>query len=381
MTSRYAAALSVHPVAFEAVGAVAGEILEQLEGERPDLVVCFVSRHHVPAFADIASGLRAILEPDVLVGATAVAVAGGAREIEDEPGITVWAANWGGGRASGFSLDVRREGDAVRVEGWPGDLEAGSTVLFLADPFTFPVVELLDQCNELLPGVHVIGGLASAGAMPGGNRLVLDDRVVPGGAVGVVLSPAIGVRTIVSQGCRPVGSPFTVTKAEGNVVHELGGQRAIARLEELVARADDRDRELLAQGLHVGVVVDEHKTEFERGDFLVRAVLAADQRSGALTIGDDVGVGQVLQFHVRDSDSATDDLVAALGSRCAGAGLLFTCTGRGRRMFGSPDHDTGVVEEQLGPMALAGAFCAGEIGPVGGRNFLHSFTASLALFD
>jgi small ligand-binding sensory domain FIST len=182
-SSRYAAALSAHPVAFEAVGAVAGELLEQLDGERPDLVVCFVSRHHVAAFADIASGLRAILEPDVLVGATALAVAGGGREIEDEPGITVWAANWGGGRANGFSLDVRRVGDGVRVEGWPGTLESGSTLLFLADPFTFPVTELLDQCNQLLPGVHVIGGLASAGAMPGGNRLVLDDRVVVGRSV------------------------------------------------------------------------------------------------------------------------------------------------------------------------------------------------------
>jgi small ligand-binding sensory domain FIST len=205
---------------------------------------------------------------------------------------------------------------------------------------------------------------------------------VQSGAVGVVLPPEIGVRTIVSQGCRPVGSPFTVTKAAGNVVLELGGQPAIARLEELVARADERDRALLAEGLHVGVVVDEHKTEFERGDFLVRAVLAADRRSGALTIGDDVSVGQVLQFHVRDADSADDDLLSLLeGSRDTNAALLFTCTGRGRRMFKQPDHDTNAVEDQLGPVALAGAFCAGEIGPVGGRNFLHSFTASLALFE
>ena len=97
--SRYAAALSMHPVAFEAVGAVAGEVLEQLDGDRPDLLVCFVSRHHTEAFADIAAGLRALLEPDVLLGATAVAIAGGSREIEDEPALSVWAADWGGGQA------------------------------------------------------------------------------------------------------------------------------------------------------------------------------------------------------------------------------------------------------------------------------------------
>lgn len=386
MPPRYAAALSVHPVAFEAAGAVAGELLEQLDGERPDLLVCFASRHHTGAFADIARGLRAILEPDVLVGVTAYSIAGGPREVEDEPALSVWAADWGGGNARGFALDVARQTDGeghggVVVAGWPRDLEPGSTVLLLADPFSVPVAELLAQCNEHLPGVHVIGGLASAGMMPEGNRLAFDDRIARSGAVGVVLAPAVGVRTLVSQGCRPVGSPFTVTKAEGNVVFELGGQRAIARVEALVAMADERDRELLAHGLHVGVVVDEHKTEFERGDFLVRAVLAADERSGAITIGDVVTIGQVLQFHVRDADAADDDLRALLSRETEPHGaLLFTCTGRGRALFGDRDHDTGVVEELFGPVPLAGAFCAGEIGPVGGRNFLHSFTASLALF-
>jgi small ligand-binding sensory domain FIST len=387
VASRYAAALSVHPVAFEAVGEVAGALLEQLDGDRPDLVVCFVSRQHLAAFTDIVSGLRAILEPDVLVATTALAVAGGAREVEDEPGLSVWAADWGGGHARGFMLDVARhrdrEGhDGVRIDGWPRDIAAGSTLVLLADPFTVPVTDLLAQCNESLPGVHVIGGLASAATMAGGNRLALDDRVVREGAVGIVLPPELRVRTLVSQGCRPVGSPFTVTKAEGNVVLELGGQRAITRLEELVAFADERDRSLLADGLHVGVVVDEHKSEFGRGDFLVRAVLAADHRSGAITVGDDVTVGQVLQFHVRDADSADDDLTAALaGAHPVHAALLFTCTGRGRRLFGHADHDTVAIEDAFRPVPLAGAFCAGEIGPVGGRNFLHSFTATLALFE
>jgi small ligand-binding sensory domain FIST len=380
-SSRYAAALSMHPVAFEAVGAVAGEVLEQLDGDRPDLVVCFVSRHHVEAFPDIAAGLRAILEPDVLIGATAVSIAGGPREIEDEPALSVWAADWGGGHASGFVLDVQSTPDGVRVEGWPTDLADGATVLLLADPFSMPVADLLALCNERVPGLRVIGGLASAGNVAGSNRLALDARVVPSGAVGVVLPPDIPVRAVVSQGCRPVGSPFTVTKSDQNVVAELGGRSAIARLEELVAMADERDRALLARGLHVGIVVDEQKSEFERGDFLVRSVLGADHRTGTVTVGELIDVGQVLQFHVRDAEAADEDLselLAGLGS-VRGA-LLFTCNGRGVHLFGHPDHDTGLIEEWLGPVPLAGAFCAGEIGPIGGRNFLHGFTASIALF-
>jgi small ligand-binding sensory domain FIST len=383
--SGYAAALSMHPVAFEAVGAVAGEVLEQLDGNRPDLLVWFVSRHHVEAFADIAEGLRGLLEPDVLLGATAVAIAGGSREIEDEPALSVWAADWGGGHAGGFVLDAQPDAGGVRVEGWPADAGREATVLLIADPFSFPVADLLSLCNTRVPGLRVVGGLASAGTMPGTNRLALDDRVVRSGAVGVVIPPDVAVRTIVSQGCRPVGSPFTVTKSERNVVYELGGRSAISRLEELVAAADERDRALLARGLHVGIVVDEHRGAFDRGDFLVRAVLGADQSTGALTVGEDVDVGQTLQFHVRDADAADEDLAALLdgvgmGAPVGGA-LLFTCNGRGVDLFGRPDHDTGLIDARLGPIRLAGAFCAGEIGPIGGQNFLHGFTASLALFD
>jgi small ligand-binding sensory domain FIST len=385
--SRYAAALSTHPVAFEAVGAVAGEIIEQLDGDRPDLLVCFMSRHHVARFTDIAKGLRALIEPDVLIGATAVSIAGGSREVEDEPALSVWAADWGGGRANGFVLDVSSYVDpegttGVRVDGWPTDIASDATVLLLADPFSFPVADLLALCNERIPGLRVVGGLASAGSMAGTNRLALDDRITDRGAVGVVLPPEVAVRTIVSQGCRPVGSPFTVTKAERNVVAELGGRSAIARLEELVAAAGTEERELLARGLQMGIVVNEHRTEFDRGDFLVRSVLDADHRTGTVTVGEQVEVGQTLQFQVRDAEAADEDLAALLAGvdRGVRAALLFTCNGRGVQLFGRRDHDTGMIEEWLGPVPLAGAFCAGEIGPVGGRNFLHGFTASIALF-
>jgi small ligand-binding sensory domain FIST len=380
----------MHPVAFEAVGAAAGEVLEQLDGDRPDLLVCFVSRHHVEAFADIIEGLRAILEPDVLIGATAESIAGGAREIEEQPALSVWAADWGGGHASGFALDVQHEVDeegagAVRIHGWPADLPGDATVLLLADPLSLPVADLLSLCNARLPGLRVIGGLASAGSVPGANRLALDDRIVRDGAVGVVLPPEIAVRTIVSQGCRPVGSPFTVTKSDRNVVLELGGRSAITRLEELVGAADERDRALLARGLQVGIVVDEHRVDFDRGDFLVRSVLGANQSTGSVTVGERVEVGQTLQFQVRDAEAADEDLAALLGRLGAGTkvggALLFTCNGRGIHLFGHPDHDTGLIDAHLGPVPLAGAFCAGEIGPIGGQNFLHGFTASIALFD
>ena len=379
--TRFASALSQHPIAANAVGEAAGEILEHLDGEGCDLAVCFASTHHVGAFEDIGPALRNILEPRVLVGGTAVAVAGGPHEIEENPALTVFAARLDGATLTPVTLRVQETPDGAALTGWPSlDQSPGSLLLF-ADPFTFPVDAFLQRVNRDLPGLQIIGGLASAAGSPGGNRLVLDDHVVDEGAVGVFVDGGgIQVRTLVSQGCRPIGRPYVVTRGDQNLIEELGGKPAIERLQELAGAASEEERELLRRGLHVGLVVDEHKAEFSRGDFLVRNLLGADESSGALAVGEQVSVGQTVQFHVRDAGAADEDLREMLTGVDAEAALLFTCNGRGRHLFTVPDHDAGMVENLLGPIPLAGAFCAGEIGPVGGRNFLHGFTASLALF-
>jgi small ligand-binding sensory domain FIST len=386
--TRFASALSQHPIAANAVGEAAGEILEHLDGEGCDLAVCFASTHHVGAFEDIGPALRNILEPRVLVGGTAVAVAGGPHEIEENPALTVFAARLDGATLTPVTLRVQETPDGAALTGWPSlDQSPGSLLLF-ADPFTFPVDAFLQRVNRDLPGLQIIGGLASAAGSPGGNRLVLDDHVVDEGAVGVFVDGGgIEVRTLVSQGCRPIGRPYVVTRGDQNLIEELGGKPAIERLQELAGAASEEERELLRRGLHVGLVVDEHKAEFSRGDFLVRNLLGADESSGALAVGEQVSVGQTVQFHVRDARAADEDLrralereAAALAGRQAAGALLFTCNGRGSRMFAEPDHDAGLVAAVLGEIPVAGLFCAGELGPVGGRNFLHTFTASIALF-
>ncbi len=310
LVNRYAAALSLHPTPVEAVGEVAGEILERFDGESPDLVVCFASPHHVGPFEDIAGGLRKLLEPQVMMGCTAVAVAGGGREVENAPGLSVFAASFAAGTVQGVALDATETSEGFQIVGWPDTVGARGTLLMLADPFSFPIPDFLGLCNARVSDLTVIGGLASSANGPGGNRLVLDDRITTRGAVGIMCSEDVPVRAVVSQGCRPIGQPFTVTKAERNLVHELAGQPAMKRLEELVAASGEDERELMRQGLHVGVVVDEHRLDFRRGDFLVRNLLGADQKTGALAIGETVGIGQTVQFHVRDASAADEDLRA-----------------------------------------------------------------------
>jgi small ligand-binding sensory domain FIST len=243
----------------------------------------------------------------------------------------------------------------------------------------FPVDDAVDVLADQAPHLQVIGGMASAGLAPGANRLVVGGEIHTDGAVGVLVPPDRAVTTVVSQGCRPVGDPYVVTRAEGNVIAEMGGTPALVRLDELFRCLGDHDRGLVQQGLHIGRVIDEHKADFGRGDFLVRNVIGADRATGAIAIGDVVPVGATVQFHVRDAASADEDLLGLLSGVRGDGALVFTCNGRGTRLFGRPDHDAELVADVVGG-AAAGMFCAGEIGPVGRRSFVHGFTASLAIF-
>ncbi len=195
------------------------------------------------------------------------------------------------------------------------------------------------------------------------------------------------LQTVVSQGCRPIGERFLITRAEGNVIFELGGKSALECLQQVYAGLSAEEQALARQGLHIGLAIDEHKSEFDRGDFLVRNVVGADQDSGSIVVTDLMIEGRTVQFHVRDRETAGEDLQWLLTTRenridkkpVAGA-LLFSCNGRGKRFFGVSDHDVTAVRKQVGDIPLAGFFAQGEIGPVGGKNFLHGFTASVALF-
>jgi small ligand-binding sensory domain FIST len=315
----------------------------------------------------------------------AEAVVGGAREVESGPAVSLWlAADLG--PVETFSMQFVRTPSGGAFGGYRFEPGRSGVYLMICDPFTFPASDLLAHLNQHVPGALVMGGIAGGGLRPGQSRLFLDGRVLSGGAVGARL-PGAEVHPLVAQGCRPVGDPYIATRAEGNVIRELGGRPPLDRLRELAAALPGRERELLAQGPQVGMVINEYRAELRQGDFLIRGLAGADPGSGAIAVGDEVEVGQTVQFHVRDAGSADEDLrralqreAAALGGRRPAGALLFTCNGRGSRLFAEPDHDAGLVAKILGDIPVAGFFCAGELGPVGGQNFLHAYTASIAVF-
>lgn len=309
---------------------------------------------------------------------------GAGREIEEGPAAVVWAASMPGAKISTHHFEVQQEDEGFRVLDLPDAADLGDAMIVLADPYSFATEALLGSLEEISPGMPVLGGLASASAV-GSASLFREGEVLNGGAVACSLS-GISILPCVSQGAAPVGPEMTITAAHANVIEELASKSAIERIEEAIAGLDLRERQLAASGLMLGIVIDENQPEYGRGDFLVRPIIGADSEAGTLAVGEQVRVGQTVRIHIRDGASADEDLRDALraqaealgGTRPAGA-LLFTCNGRGSHMFEVPDHDASAIEDALGAPA-GGFFCAGEIGPVGGRNFLHGFTATMAVF-
>ncbi len=378
---RFASALSRHPVTSLATGEVVGSVLEAI-GERPDLVVVTVTRPHAGALEDVVATIDALLHPLALIGCAAESVVGRGSEVEELPGVSLWAGQVG--PLVAFPLTaIRQADDEWRFDGWPDPFGfAPTAALMIADPFTFPADEFCAELREDRPGLAVIGGYASGAAGAGGTRLAVGDRIRDSGAVVVLLGPATEIVPVLSQGCRPFGKLLTVTRVEGNLVLEIAGRPAmecmVDQIGEHLGRADIAGIE--GNGILLGRCVDGSVLDPRPADLLFRALLGVERATGALSVGDRVPLGSAVQFALRDAQTASDDLVAALDGRSADAALLFTCSGRGTRLFDIPDHDAAAVARSLGPIPLGGCFAAGEFGPVGGGNFVHSFAASMALF-
>jgi small ligand-binding sensory domain FIST len=383
---QFAVALSKTVETEFAARAVAEDIRAQLSTASIDIACLFFSAHHAEQAGVLARTLTRTLAPRLLIGCSGEGVIAGAEELETGPAITVWAGVLPDVNLYPLRSSFSPTRDQFQLLGWPKPEVEAASFLLLAVPFSAPVQDILGILEERYPGTKAIGGLAGGGQEAGMNRLVLNDQVLDGGCVGVRLSGAVDIRPIISQGCRLIGDRFVVTKAERNLIHELGGVPALERLQAVFESLTEEDRQRAHRALHLGIVIDEHRNRFERGDFLIRNLLGADRTTGAVAIGDVVREGQTVQFHLRDAESATEDLNSLLATDRAvhrrpplGA-LMFSCCGRGRGLFGRPNHDAAATMERLGPIPIAGFFAQGEIGPIGNRNFLHGYTASLALF-
>ncbi|MBS0190369.1 MAG: FIST N-terminal domain-containing protein [Phycisphaerales bacterium] len=418
---RIASALSAQPETTSAVDAACEDCIAQLGGAGCDLAMVFFSSHHVEQAQGISARVAEVLRPAHRIGVSAESVLAGGIELERAPGISILAMSLPDVRVTTFTsdsfppLEAKEPEHAVVLAGGIGAAEDSAATFVFADPFSIPTLALVPALNRARrrgadgkPRGFVLGGLASAAKAPGGNAFFLNRRTERFGAVGVTLSGAIEVSSIVSQGCRAVGAPLVITRAKNNLILQLGGRPAREVMKDVVMQMTPAERGALSTGLFLGRVINEYKDRFGRSDFLIRAVTGEDPASGAIAIGDFVRAGQTVQFHVRDSQTASQDLALLLDSqrlyeRPAG-GLLITCNGRGTRLFSEKNHDAGAVSRAFGQVVageqlakpgamitsssmpagasfpLGGFFAAGEIGPVGSESYLHANSACLALF-
>jgi small ligand-binding sensory domain FIST len=382
---------SERPRLSDAAEEVGEAIRSQLGDAEPHLAVVFASRHHLQGHTELAELLGTELPKALLIGCCARSVIGGGRELEERPGLSVTVAHLPGVKLSPFHLEAddlpSPKADASEWHAALGlsALQAPSFVL-LPDPFTFDPEHLVRGLDVAFPGSRTIGGLASGGTHPGEHALHLGSRVYRSGVVGVALSGAIEMDTIVAQGCRPIGNPMFITRCRENMLHEIDGRPSVEVLRELYETLKEGDQKLFRTSLFLGIEMKHSQEEYRQGDFLVRNLVGVDHESGALVVGAILQSTQVIQFHLRDAHTSAEDLERRL-SRYRGEGrgqpegaLLFSCLGRGMYLYGEPDHDTGVFRRQVGDVALGGFFCNGEIGPVEGKTFLHGYTSSFGIF-
>jgi small ligand-binding sensory domain FIST len=326
-----------------------------------------------------------------LIGCVVAGVIADSIEVEDGPSMSLWAATWNETVSiESFHLTATNTPDGPSLFGWPDTLldadPKRSVMLLMGDPFTLPVNDLLlPHVNDVHPGLRVVGGMASGANAPGQTTLLAGNRVVNHGGIGVLLRGLTGLEVAVSQGCRPIGRRLIITKGRGNVIEELSGLQPVVYIHDLYHELPPEDQKLFRGGLHIGMAMSEYRESFGRGDFLIRNLHRIDPETGAVMVTDRVRVGQSIQFQLRDATTAHEDLVALLQgikdrTTKIGSCLLFSCNGRGSRMFGAPNHDAKTIQKLFGPIPLSGFFASGELGPVGEKNYIHGFTVSAALF-
>lgn len=387
---KWASAISTERYLDRAVNEACDRIEAELAGLPPDLVLLFASPHYTGAWAD-ASGTIARRFPGArLIGCTGGGIIGAGRELEGTPAVSLTAAHLPGVTLRTFHLEGAEIGDtpdddARLVERTGVSSTEEPTFVLLTDPFTFDSNALVRRLDALYPRAVKLGGLASGGRHAKDNVLFFNMSIHHSGAVGVSMTGNVTVDTVVAQGCRPIGQPMLVTRHDDNVILELGSKPALAVLRDLFNGMDARDRELAQSSLFVGVEMRDQR-EYHQGDFLVRNIIGVDAKRQGIAIGAVLTPWQVVQFHLRDATTSAEDLArlldrtkSSLPGTPEGA-LLFSCLGRGEHLYGEAGHDSRLVQQRFGTIALGGFFCNGEIGPVGDRTFLHGYTSAIGLF-
>jgi small ligand-binding sensory domain FIST len=362
-----------------------------LGNRQPSLGLVFMTPRYFAHARQILEILQVHAHLPLLAGCSSQALIAGGEEIEENAGLTVGLYHLPGAKLEAFHFKQEHVDEANGPAYWHHEtgIGPGETNGWLAfgDPFGLDSDSWLRLWNEAYAPLPILGGLASGDFAARATQVYLANEVFDEGVVTVSIGGDVTLASVISQGCTPIGETWTITKADQNLIYEIGNRPAYTVLAETFSKLPEEEQKKTRGNLFVGLVINEYLEEFGRGDFLVRNLLGADPASGVIAVGAFPRTGQTMQFQRRDASAANEDMHALLNKthehlreKTVYGGCLCSCNGRGANLFGYPSHDAGMIQRRLGPVPLAGFFCNGEIGPVGDKNFLHGYTASLALF-
>ena len=369
----------------------AGDLRRQLSAPEVSLGLVFMSPAFFPQAKQVLEILRVHARVPLLAGCSSQSLIVGGQELEGDPGLVLALYALPGAELTGVHFAQSQVEEANGPGYW--QLETGVATnatngwLAFIDPFHLDTESWLRDWNEAYAPAPVFGGLASGVFADQTTQVYLNGEVFEEGGVAISVGGHVKLAGVISQGCTPIGDTWTLTRVEQNLIHQIGNQPAYAVLADTVNKLPAKEQRQVRGNLFIGLVVNEYLEDFHRGDFLVRTLLGGDPQSGVLAVGALPRAGQTIQFQRRDAAAANEDLSELLqraqpqlAKTTIYGGCLCCCTGRGKNLFGAPNHDAHMVQQQLGEIGLAGFFSNGEIGPVGDKSFLHGYTASLALF-
>ena len=385
-------------------------VTQQLAGAgRADLALVFAYSGFASDLPRLLPLLSQKLQAEHWLGCCGGGVVGtskqAAHEIEGEPALSVLLLSLPDAILHPFALDTTALPDLDgSPEPWREALglaatppEGGSdpaSMLLLVDPTCGAINDLISGLDYALPHTFKVGGIAGQHSAPHGSLLYSSREggvSVRTGAVGCLISGAWRLDPLVAQGCRPIGPIFEVEQAQRNIVIQVsrggGAPRSpVEALQLILSELSPMEREQVKHSLFLGV--DRSEVLLSSADdpsaaFLVRNLIGVDPRNGAVAVAERMRVGQKVQFQLRDAEASRQDARQLLRRQSrAGAepvaALLFACLGRGEGLYGEADGDVKLCREVFATVPIAGAFCNGEIGPVGSATHLHGYTACWA---
>ena len=363
----------------------------QLAAPRVSLGLVFMSPQFFPRAKQVLEILRVHAQVPLLAGCSSQSLIAGGEEVEDNAGLTLGLFALPGAELKSFYFTEAQVEEADGPDYWRSKtgVAGGQTNGWLAfiDPFHLDSESWLRGWNETYAPAPVLGGLASGDPSDQHTQVYLNGEVFDEGGVAISVGGDVKLAGVISQGCTPIGDTWTLTKVDQHIIHQIGNRPAYEVLAETFNTLTPEEQRKSRGNLFIGLVVNEYLEDFHRGDFLIRNLLGADPKSGSIAVGALPRLGQTVQFQRRDAAAAEEDMNELLdrakqqiGGLKIYGGCLCSCNGRGKNLFGQSNHDAAKVQQRFGPVGVAGFFCNGEIGPIGEKNFLHGFTASLALF-